>query len=119
MKLTKTQRLMLYSLGMFYRQLNQPLLESPLTLQTSKVAFIELLLLSQIVTKQRRALYKNLETLQNKNLIAYQNRMIKFTEPGLKILSKINTEIHQFTEVEDYFSSARKPRRKLQTVIKG
>ena len=116
MLITKTQRLILYSLGMFYRQLNQPLKEKPVKLQTSKVAFIELLLMSKIVTKQRRALYKNLETLEMKKLITYDNKMIRFTDSGLKILDKIETEIKQFYDVKDYFSYAR-PRRKLQTVI--
>ena len=117
MKLTKTHRLILYSLGMFYRKLNQPLKESPVKLQTSKVAFIELLLMSEIVIKQRRALYKNLESLEQKKLINYDNRMIKFTDSGLKILEKIEKEIKQFTDVSEYFTHA-KPKRKLQTVIK-
>ena len=58
MKLTKTQRLILYSLGQFYRRLNQPLQEKPVKVRTSKIAFIELLLSSEIISKQERALYK-------------------------------------------------------------
>ncbi|MBS3116846.1 hypothetical protein J4421_04595 [Candidatus Woesearchaeota archaeon] len=118
MKITKTQRLILYSLGMFYRQLNQPLVEKPIQVQTSKIAFIELLLLSGIVTKQRRALYKNLETLENKKLINYDTKMIHFTELGLQILSKIEKEVKPFISIGEYFLDAEKPKRKLQTVIK-
>ncbi|MEW5897453.1 MAG: hypothetical protein AB1668_07190 [Nanoarchaeota archaeon] len=118
MKLTKTQRLILYSLGQFYKSINQPLEEKPVRLRTSKIAFIELILESDIITKQERALYKNLETLEEKKLIAYENKMIKFTEKGLRILEKINKEISQFTGIEKYFKE-KKPKRKLQTVING
>jgi len=78
MKLTKTHRLILYALGQFYQQLNQPLKEKPLQLRTSKIAFVTFILHSGIVTKQGRALYKNLETLEKKNLITYDKRMIVF-----------------------------------------
>ena len=119
MKLTRTQRLMLYSLGHYYRRLNQELQKKPIRLKTSKITFIELLLNSRIISKQERAVYKNLEVLESKKLIEYDNKMIKFTENGLNILSKINKEIHQFIDVQMYFDTAMKPKRKLQTVIKG
>ncbi len=119
MKLTKTQRLILYSLGQFYHRLNQPLEEKPVTVRTSKIAFIELLLSFGIITKQERALYKNLETLERKKLIEYENRMVKFTEMGLKIRDRINVEIKQFVDVERYFNEADQPKRKLQSIIKN
>lgn len=119
MKLTKTQRLILYSLGEFYSSINQPLEQKPLKLETSKITFIELLLSSGIVTKQERALYKNLENLESKKLIGYENKMIKFTALGLKILEKINIELKQFVDVKEYFKEAKKTGRKLQTVIRS
>lgn len=118
MKLTKTQRLILYSLGHFYKSINQPLEEKPVHLRTSKIAFIELLLESNIITKQERALYKNLETLEQKKLIEYDKKMIKFTDLGLALLDKINKEIMQFVELSKYFQG-NKSKRKLQTVIKS
>lgn len=118
MKLTKTERLILYSLGQFYQKLNQPLQEKPVRLRTSKIAFIELIMASEAITKQERALYKNLEALEGKRLIAYDKRVIRFTEKGLRILERINKEIGQFTGVEKHFKKA-KPKRKLQTVIRG
>ncbi len=116
MQLTATQKLILHSLGHFYQSINQPLIEKPLKLQTSKIAFIELLLRSRILSKQERAVYKNLETLEKKRMIEYERRMIRFTERGLKHLNQINKEIKPFIEVEKYFLSA-KPSRKMQTVI--
>lgn len=119
MKLTKSQRLILFALGHFYQHLNQPLAEKPVWVRTSKIAFIELLLKSQIITSQERALYKNLELLEKNKLIAYDHRMIKFTDLGFRILHKINKEITQFTGLEEYFTTAEKPKRKLQTVIRS
>lgn len=119
MKLTKTQRLILYSLGEFYSSINQPLEQKPLKLETSKITFIELLLSSGIATKQERALYKNLEDLESKKLIGYENKMIKFTALGLKILERINIELKQFVDVKGYFRETKKTGRKLQTVIRS
>ena len=117
MKLTKPQRLILFSLGKFYQSIDQALTEKPLKLRTSKIAFIELLMDSKIISKQERALYKNLESLENKKLIEYVNRRIKFTELGLKELKKVNHEIKKFVDIETYFSDVKKPNRKLQTTI--
>lgn len=117
MKLSKSQRLILYSLGQFYEQLNQPLIEKPLHLQTSKIAFITFVLQSGLITKQERALYKNLEWLERKHLIQYPHKMIAFTETGLLYLQKINQEIDQFVQIKDFFRKE-KPRQKLQTVLR-
>jgi hypothetical protein len=116
MKLTKNQSLIIYSLRQFYESINQPLEQKPVTLRTSKIAFIELLLESQTMSKQKRAVYKNLETLEKKKLIAYDYRMIRFTEKGLKESEKINKEISQYTDIQKHFQG-KKPKRKLQTVI--
>jgi len=118
MKLTRTQRLILFALGKFYLSLNQPLVEKPVQVRTSKIAFIEHLLGAKIVSKQERALYQNLETLENKKLISYHNKMIMFTESGLKELEKISREIQQFIDLEKYFQQER-PRGKLQTMIRS
>jgi len=118
MKLTKAQRLILYALGHFYTALNQPLVEKPVQVRTSKIAFIEHLLAAKIVSKQERALYKNLETLEQKKLISYENKMIIFTEFGLREVEKINKEIQQFIDLEKYFQQE-KPKRKIQTMIRS
>ena len=117
MKITNTQRLILYALGHFYQSINQPLVDKPVTLQTSKITFIEHLLNSGLLSKHERALYKNLETLENAGLIEYDNRMIKLTEEGLKLLAHINSEISQCMAMHDYFEQAALPKRRLQTVI--
>ena len=140
MKLTQVEKLILYSLGQFYQSINQPLVEKPLTLRTSKITFIEWMLHSKIISQQERALYKNIESLEKNKLIQYDTRMIMFTNSGLKELENVKKELEkrgkvlekrekelglkkkelqQFRELEKYFISGDKPRRKLQTVICG
>ena len=119
MRLTRPQWLILYALGEFYQSLNQPLVEKPLQLQTSKITFIEHLLASKIITKQERAVYKNLELLEKKKLIQYDNKMVQLTEYGLKELQKMTIDLEQFAAVENYFKRIGKPHRKLQTVIRS
>ena len=118
MKVTKTQRLILFALGQFYHQLNQPLIAKPIEVRTSKIAFITFLSHSSIVIKQQRALYKNLETLENKELISYGGSMITFTPIGLEILDKINREVEQFVKLQDFFRNS-KQSKEIQTIIKG
>ncbi len=119
MTLTRVQRLILYSLGQFYRALNQPLIETLLELETQKITFIEHLKKSSVISKQERSIYRNLETLEQKKMITYDNHMIKFTKLGLDELEKINSEISQILQIQKYFQQAEKPKRKLQTVIKS
>jgi len=118
MKITKTQRLIIYSLGQFYQQLNQPLTTKPIKVRTSKIAFITFLLHSSIIITQNRALYKNLETLEDKELINYEGRMITFTPLGLTILDKINQEVNQFIKLQEFFRDI-KQQKEIQTVIKS
>ena len=118
MKLNRSQKLILFALGQFYRQLNQPLKEKPIEVHTSKIVFITFLLHSKIVSKHERSVYKNLECLEKKKIILYDNKMITFTPLGLEIFEKIEKEINQFVEIEKFFMTAKGPKRKLQSVIK-
>ncbi len=118
MKLTAVHESVLYSLGQFYQSINQPLTEKPVRLRTSKIVFIEVLLQSKILPKQKRAVYKNLESLERKKLIEYYNHMIAFTPKGMRELQTINKRIRPFVDIENYFRTA-KPIRKLQTIIEG
>lgn len=117
MPLTPPEKLILHSLGQFYISLNQPLIEKPVRVRTSKIAFIELMLKSSVISKQKRALYKNIESLEKKRLLKYENRMIAFTPKGLKELEKVQKEIKLFTDLKDYFQKGVTSLRKLQTVF--
>ncbi len=117
MKLTLVEQLMLFSLGEYYEVLNQPLIENNLRLQTSKITFIELLLKTNVLPKHERAVYKNLEILEKKKLIAYENKMVRFTDLGLKQLQNIRKEISLFNHIAKQFHGIEKPKRKLQTTL--
>ncbi|MBS3168862.1 hypothetical protein J4210_00095 [Candidatus Woesearchaeota archaeon] len=117
MIVTKAQRQILFALGEFYKQLNQPLEAKPVQLRTSKVVFITFLLHSGIVAKQERALYKNLEMLEQKRLITYENRMIRFTNAGIFILKKIDKEIEEFLKIKQFFSEKLSLKKEFQTVM--
>lgn len=119
MPLSPAQKLILHSLGHFYISLNQPLFEKPVRVRTSKIAFIELMLKSSVISKQTRALYKNIEGLEKKKLLKYENRMIAFTPKGLKELDKVQKEIKPYTNIEHYFQQGVHSQRKFQTVMEG
>lgn len=92
-------------------------MEKHLQVKTSKITFIELLMNSGLFSKQERAIYRNLEDLEKNKYIEYDKRMINFTERGILELEKINQEFKNYLEIENYFKTAEKPKRKLQTVI--
>jgi len=117
MSLTPTHRLILYALGEFYESINQPLIEKPVKVRTSKVMFIHLLEDSGLVPKHERALYKNLETLEKRKLILYDNKMIRFTKVGLGELNKVREEIDEFVALKTYFHRAKTLKGKWQTVL--
>ena len=119
MPLSNPEKLILHSLGQFYLSVNQPLIEKPVRVRTSKIAFIELMLKSNVIRQQERALYKNLEGLGKKKLIRYDNRMIAFTPKGLKELDKVKKEIKPFMDIEQYFRQGVHSPRKFQTVMES
>ncbi len=117
--LTNNQRLVLYSLGQCYSQLNRKFEDKPLEISVSKIAFIEALLKSGLVSKKARALYKNLETLEKKKLIVYDNKMLKFTKRGYSSFSRLGKEIEPYVTHNSFWNSDVKFNRKLQARLKG
>ena len=84
--------------------------------RTSKIAFIEHLLEAKIIVKQERALYKNLEALEQKS---HHLRQQDDHVYGIWIKSRKNkSEIHMFISLERYFQQV-KPKGKLQTMIRS
>ena len=103
--LTRNQQLILYSLGLCYRQLNKKFEDKPLEVSVSKIFFIETLLKSNLMAKKHRALYKNLETLEKKKLIAYANKHIKFTKRGYTAFNRLSKEANPYIQHSQFWSS--------------
>ena len=118
MRLTKTQRLTLYSLGECYKQLNKKFEGSPLEVFVSKIAFIEVLMKSGLVEKKERALYKNLECLEKKKLVSYKDRNLRFTQRGFNQYNGIRKETEPFFKVQSFLKDIQTDRQ-LQTMIKN
>ena len=90
---------MLFNLGQYYREINRQHKVPFLKVTVSKVEFIELVQTSGFVSKQARAIYKNLEDLEKNKLIEYEHHMLKFTEKGKKEFEKINKEIQPYLDI--------------------
>ncbi len=120
MSTTKTQNFILYSLGKWFEEANKKIKGKPLEVSISKVVFIELVQKSGIAQKQKRALYKNLETLEKKKLVSYQYKELALTKKGKALYQKINKEIEPFINVNKQLAGKKTTTytKKVQTIFK-
>lgn len=118
--LTRSQQLVLYSLGLCYQQLNKRFEDKPLEASVSKVMFIDMVLSSGLFAKKARALYKNLETIEKKKLIVYEHKHIHFTQRGYAAFSRLVHEFAPFIAQHDFWHTHRNDfHRKIQAHLKG
>ena len=116
MALSPAQKEMLFVLGIFLGEAGRKFGNAPLKIAIPKVEFIDGILKLKVVSKQKRAVYRNLETLEAGKYIAYVDKGLKFTKKGLVEFRKIIAE-------EEFYSKARKEikqgkikfKRKIQT----
>ena len=120
MRSTKTQRFMLYTLGKWFEEANSQMKPKPLQVSISKTIFIELVLNAALASKQKRAIYKNLETLERKKLITYQNKEILISQRGEKLYREIEEEMRPYFIVNKKLQekSATSYTKKVQTIFK-
>ena len=72
-----------------------------------------------IAKKQERALYKNLEILEKKKLIDYNNKKLMLTKKGKKLYDKINDQVNPYLELYDKLK--KEPTsytKKVQTILR-
>ena len=115
--LSTPHKVMLYSLGQCYRQLNKRFEHAPLDVAISKATFIETLVASGLLGKTERAVYKNLEFLERKKLIVYASKELRFTERGYKQYAALECFIAPFVRHELFWSNHAVDK-KLQTRLK-
>ena len=99
MKTTKVQRFILFSLGKWFEEANKKIKHKPLKVSISKRIFIDLVKIAKIAKKQERALYKNLEILEKKKLIEYDNKELELTKKGKKLYEEINNNMKPYINV--------------------
>ncbi len=95
-KLSKKHQFVLYSLMEYLKKLNKKFRDQQLESSVSKIDFIRLLQNMKITEKSQRGLYKNLEILEKRKLIAYENRFLKLTQRGLKLVQRKETELSPY-----------------------
>ena len=96
MKSTKVQKYILYSLGKWFEEANKKIGDNPLQVSISKSVFIDLMKRAEIAQKQERALYKNLEILEEKKLIEYANKELNLTKKGIRLCKEISKECNNY-----------------------
>ena len=120
MKSTRTQRFILYSLGKWFEEANKKIKNKSLKVSISKTSFIELALKSGIAKKQKRALYKNLETLEKRKFLTYKNKELELTKKGEKLFKEIKEDLKPYILVYKKLKgkSPVSYTKKVQTVFK-
>ena len=99
MKLNKKHQFILYALMKYLKKLNSRFDNQPLEASVSKIDFIRLLLDLKIVEKSERGLYRNLEMLEKKKLIKYENKFLKLTDKGLKSVKQKEDELFPYLKL--------------------
>jgi len=120
MNTTRVQHFILYTLGKWFEEANRKIDDRLMRVSISKPVFIELVKSAGFTQKQERALYKNLEILEEKKLVEYKNKELVLTKKGNALYADINKRIAPF------FNVSRKLRetdpisysRKVQTVFR-
>jgi predicted transcriptional regulator len=120
MKTTRVQHFILFTLGKWFEEANKKIKDNSLQVSISKTTFIELVKAAKLAKKQERALYKNLEILEKKKLISYQNRELKLTKRGQVLYEDIDKRLNPFFQVFRKLKekSPISYTRKVQTIFK-
>jgi len=98
-RLTKVQSFMLYSLGICYAEFEVRFASKPVSFVMNKTDFIDLVHKARIADKKDRAVYKNLQDLEEKKYIAYDNKTLALTQKGKKEFERVRAEIIPYIDV--------------------
>lgn len=102
----------------YLEKINKRFSDKPLEASVSKIDFIKLLKELDIVDKTERSLYKNLEVLEKKKLIVYENRFLKLTSKGLKVCMQKEKEIYPYLKLIVKLGKSLKKRTLAQTYFR-
>ena len=100
-RISKKHQFILYALMKFLKKINAKFERQPLETSVSKIDFIRLLQNLGIVEKSQRGLYRNLEILEKKKLIKYENRLLKLTDRGLKAVMEKEDKLYPYLKLAE------------------
>lgn len=92
------RQFILFVLGQYYKEINHRFKTPFLKVTISKVEFINLITKTGFVSKQPRAIYRNLENLEKEKLIKYDHQCLKFTPKGKKEFDRINKYLEPYVD---------------------
>jgi len=99
MKTTRVQNFILFTLGKWFEEANKKIKDRSLKVSISKTVFIDLVKTAKFARKQERALYKNLEILEKKKLVKYENKELELTQKGKTLYEDIDKRLKPFFNV--------------------
>ncbi len=87
----------------------------------NKVDFIELARKANITEKKERALYKNLEALEQLKLISYDNKNLALTPKGRGVFERVKDDLAPYINVRGVLASDHvlNYTTKSQTILRG
>jgi hypothetical protein len=120
MDLTAKEKLLIFALGIYLKNLEKKVKAENLEISIQKSVFIDFVLKTKLFEKKERALYKNLENLEEKKLLSYPYHRILLTEKGWKDFLKIEGEVKPYLMIQDTLNKTNlvKETRRIQTVFK-
>jgi hypothetical protein len=120
MVLSGKKKEMLFILGEFLRETNRRFSSSPLKVSVSKAEFIDSIKGMQVVAKQKRAVYRNLESLQNEKSVLYdKDKNLSLSRKGYKEYERIFKEFEALLKISGSIDAAKiRFKRKQQTRLR-
>jgi hypothetical protein len=121
MRVTKVQAFILFALGTCYAEFSRRFAGKPLAVSMNKIAFIELARKANITSKKERALYKNLEALEDLKLVSYDNKNLALTARGQKVFERVRMNLEPYINVKGVLTSddILKFSTRAQTILRG
>lgn len=119
MDLTPKERLLIFALGIYLQDLKSKVESANLDIAIQKSVFIDFVLKTRLFEKKERALYQNLENLEEKKIISYPNKRIVLSERGIKEYYKIQHSVMPYLMVYATLQQVNivKETKKIQTVF--
>ncbi|MCB9358981.1 hypothetical protein H6503_03560 [Candidatus Woesearchaeota archaeon] len=121
MVLSKQERYLLYALGKCYGVFNRRFSDKPLEVSISKSIFIDILISSKSIRIKPRAIYKNLESLEEKKYLRYKEKQLSFMKQGLSEFLSQDKFVQDYIDLIEHIKDPKTLHlhKRLQTRLKN